>query len=250
MNDSQNLKTSIEGISYLDLSDFMKVPAGVVLKNEGHSVRKLFNFIAGKCCFEKPKNPLQNHSSPKGSINHKDHDRLHIVELDQKHTNIVIKASKGIRKSADGIYTSSANFVLIIKTADCFPVFFSDGKTVGLLHIGWRGCLSGMIGNFFKEVHGFKHQQAKAALGPGIGSCCFKVSPEVALLLNKKYRRHKGGKFYVDLQGLIVDELAKNGIKYILKSEACTVCNKDRFYSYRREGKDVKQMLSYICTGG
>lgn len=237
MNNPQNLKISVEGISYLDFSDFMKVPAGMILKNEGHTTRELFNFIAGKCYFEKPDN-------------HKNYNRLQIVELDQKHTNIVIKASEKVRKSADGIYVNSANFILIVKTADCFPVFLSDGETVGLLHVGWRGCLTGIIDNFFKKVDGFKHQKAKAAIGPGIGKCCFNVSPEVALLLNKKYRLHKNGKFCIDLQGLIVDELAKNKIEYIFKSEACTVCNKDRFYSYRREGKDVKQMLSYICTGG
>jgi YfiH family protein len=236
MNNSQNLKMSIEGISYLDFSDFMKVPAGVILKNESYTIPELFNFIEGKCCFEKPDS-------------YKNYNKLQIVELDQKHTNTVIKASEGIRKSADGIYESSANFILIVKTADCFPVFLSDGETVGLLHVGWRGCLTGIIDNFFKEVRSFKHRKAKVAIGPGIGRCCFEASPEVALLLDKKYRLHKDGKFYIDLQGLIVDELAKNKIEYIIKNEACTVCNKDRFYSYRREGKDVKQMFSYICTG-
>lgn len=247
MNDHQNLKKSIEGISYLDFSDFMEVPVGIVLKNKNHSIENLFNFILKKCHLEKT---LKDHTGLSGLTNDENKNRLKITELDQKHTNIVLNASEKIKKPADGLYTSSANAVLVVKTADCFPVFFNDGVTVGLLHVGWRGCLTGIINNFFKEVNGFKLQQAKAAIGPGIGSCCFKVSPEVALLLDKKYRQFKKGNFYIDLQGLIVDELAENEIKYILRNDTCTVCNNEMCYSYRREGKDVKQMLSYICTGG
>ncbi len=242
MNNSKNLKKSINGISYIDFSDFMEVPAGIVLKNENHSIESLFNFILKKCCFEKS---LEDRIG----FNRKN-DRLKIVELNQSHTNIIVNACEKIKNNADGLYVSSSDIVLVIKTADCFPVFLNDGITVGLLHVGWRGCLTGIISNFFKEVYGFKPQKAKVAIGPGIGSCCFKVSPEVALLLDKKYRRFKKGNFYLDLQGFIVDELAKNQIKYILRNNYCTACNDKMFYSYRQEGKDVKQMLSYICKGG
>ena len=52
----------------------------------------------------------------------------------------------------DALITESGAFPLGIKTADCAPICFTDGKKIGIAHIGWRGLCDGlvekMLGNF------------------------------------------------------------------------------------------------------
>jgi len=231
-------KTSPDGVKYLDFSDFVNTPCGTILKNEEFSQAELKNFIKTIPGIYKS----ANHDKASGN--------LHLIEPDQKHTAEIVRADNVNAGPADGAFTSSPRDILTIRTADCMPVFLYDGETVGLLHIGWRGCLAGIIENFFREASEFNIKNTKAAIGPGIGQCCFKVSPEVALLFEKKYCLQKENKFFVDLMGFIVDELAGFGIEYILKIDACTVCDNENFHSYRREGKKFEQMISYIYTGG
>ena len=231
MSESFKCITSSEGIRYLDFSDFMNVPCGTLIKNNGFSKSDFTDLI-------KKVTGIKKKSESKTS--------KHIIELDQKHTNNVVESKLLTNASADGVYSSSSNDILTIKTADCFPIFLYDGKTAGLIHAGWRGCVNGIIENFFKATPEFNLTKAKAVIGPGICSCCFKVSPEVALLFDKKYRLRNKGDFLINLKGFIVDELSGFGIKYIMNSDACTMCDEKRFHSFRREGKEFKQMISYI----
>ncbi|MCD6162523.1 MAG: polyphenol oxidase family protein [candidate division Zixibacteria bacterium] len=234
MNDNFCPKVSPEGIHYLDLSGFMTIPCGTITRNESFSLAELQNFILKIV-------QSDNTASQK---------YMRLIQLNQKHTNIIIKADSNHDKPADGVYSDSRDDILIIKTADCFPVFLYDGRTCGLIHVGWRGAFAGIIGNFLEQAGNFNPTKAKAAIGPGIESCCFEVSPEVALLFDSKYRHQKKDCFFIDLRGFIIDELTKIGVKCVVSCEACTACKPNWFYSYRREGKKDKQMLSYICSGG
>jgi len=238
MSENQYLRKSAGGILYLDFKDFLSVPGGILLRDNGRSSIEIDNFIIKNCYAT-----VGNKSSSE-----KNGHRL--IRLNQKHTNLVVSAKENTQAPADGVFTDSAEHILLVKTADCFPVFLYDGSIAGLLHLGWRSVLAGILGNFFYALPGFNKEQARAVIGPGIGSCCFEVSSEVFILFEKKYRRQQNGKFFVDLKRLILDELTGFGIKYILTSEFCTVCETELLHSYRREGPEVKHMLSYISLGG
>ena len=55
------------------------------------------------------------------------------------------------------------------------PVALSDGEQVAMLHCGWRPLAGGIVE---KAVAGFAAPPA-AAVGPGIGGCCYEVGDEV-----------------------------------------------------------------------
>jgi copper oxidase (laccase) domain-containing protein len=72
-----------------------------------------------------------------------------IRELNQIHSSKILFSDKIVKKSeGDGIILNETNTLVIIKTADCVPLFFySDkGEAGGILHCGWRGC-AGRIDN-------------------------------------------------------------------------------------------------------
>jgi len=229
MTNAGLLNRSANAVSFLDYGKILGVTAGTLIRNDHLGGRQMHNFILEHC-------------SRTGGAR-----RPKIVKIRQKHSNRIVEADSYLGAPADGIYTSTPALVPVIRTADCLPLFLTDGETVALIHLGWRGILLGIIDRFFAEVAQLNIAGARAVVGPGIGKCCFEMSPEARLLFDRQYRVKINQKNTVDLESLVVDELAKHGLKYIYKSEACTYCEEDKYYSYRREGNDVRHMYSFIC---
>jgi YfiH family protein len=236
MNNSYRPQITADGLNYIAFSDCLHTPCGIFIRNDDFTKKDIKKAIIRQVADE----PAKADS----------HDDYKIVELVQKHTPFIIDARQPSNRPADGLLSNLANHILVVKTADCFPVFLYDGVYAGLLHVGWRGALAGIARNFFSRASEFNRSKARAFIGPGIGPCCFKVSSEVALLFGRQYRVQKDDQIFIDLSRFIIDELSGFGLKYIFKIDACTACDDENFYSYRREGKKVKQMLSYICPQG
>jgi len=80
--------------------------------------------------------------------------------------------------------TNKPGILLGILTADCIPVVLVDSKrrAVGVFHAGWRGTLKRIVQKGVGEMQrnfGSKPQDIRAAIGPGIHSCCYQVGPEI-----------------------------------------------------------------------
>ena len=238
MNNLSLLKKSPDGIRFFDYADILGIQSGTIIKNNGFSYHDYRSFIKQMT--------LTNRSGKRAG----EKIAIDLVQLTQKHTNLVIAADGDIEIPADGLYSNRAGHVLLIKTADCFPLFLTDGLMSALIHVGWRGLFGGIIKNLFATVPDFKVAQAKAVIGPGIEACCFVVGAEVAMLFPAKRRIFKDDRHYLDLPAIIVDELADFGIKSITRCKTCTACNPDLLCSFRREGRKVRQMYSYILAGG
>jgi hypothetical protein len=126
-------------------------------------------------------------------------------------------------------------------TADCLPLLVcdSDGKQVAAIHAGWRGLLAGIIGNTIAAMH---KADFMVWLGPAIGPTCFEVGAEVrSAYLNKSdefaaaFKPTDHGKWLADIYQLARIDLAKLGISQVYGGNLCTVTDKERFYSYRRD---------------
>ena len=55
--------------------------------------------------------------------------------------------------NCDAIFTKNKNFKLGIKTADCAAVCYSDGKTIGIAHIGWLGLCTNLNVEILKKFN-------------------------------------------------------------------------------------------------
>lgn len=187
-----------------------------------------------------------------------------IVTSKQTHSNNIRiieneDRGKGVTKvsdieDTDGLITGEKNLPLVVFSADCYPVLLADKekKAVGAVHSGWRGTLSGISGKAAKvmvEELGVNPENIIAAIGPGIGRCCFETEIDVASKFEKCYVSEKGKeKFLIDLPEVIKNSLIKNGVKEenIFFADRCTVCESDKFYSYRVQKEKTGRMGAFI----
>jgi YfiH family protein len=84
----------------------------------------------------------------------------------------------------DGLMTDSPGLLLGIQTADCIPVLVADRKrrAVAAFHAGWRGTVKRIVENGIGRMRlefGSRPEDLVAAIGPGIGACCYAVGEEV-----------------------------------------------------------------------
>ena len=112
-----------------------------------------------------------------------------LVSLRQIHSNILLlahaeDAERELPREADGLVTDQPGILLGIQTADCIPVLVADRKrkVVAAFHAGWRGTVQRIvelgIGSMRSEF-GCQTGDLVAAIGPGVGPCCYAVGEEV-----------------------------------------------------------------------
>lgn len=174
--------------------------------------------------------------------------------LEQVHGIDVITLGQQENQSivGDASYSSTAKKVCAIMTADCLPVLFTtiDGKEVGAAHGGWRGLCQGVLENTLAQFKA-PRSQVMAWLGPAIGPTAFEVGSEVRqafidknIVFNSAFIPHKD-KYLANIYMLARIILAESGVTQVYGGDFCTVTERSRFFSYRREQK-TGRMASLI----
>ncbi|MDP2958132.1 MAG: polyphenol oxidase family protein, partial [Longimicrobiales bacterium] len=84
----------------------------------------------------------------------------------------------------DALMTDVPGLLLVIRTADCLPVFLVDkrNRAAAAVHCGWRGTEKRILekaAEAMGRAYGSEPGAMLAALGPCIGSACYEVGPEV-----------------------------------------------------------------------
>lgn len=175
------------------------------------------------------------------------------VELDQCHGVSIVEAKQGKQELADGFWTKEKNISLVIKTADCVPVFFYD-QSAGIIaaaHAGWRGTAKNISGIMIDtlESEGCDILDLSCVIGHSIASCHYQVKENVAEKFKgyKKAIIHRGNERFLDLASVNKEQLLTKGVNasriHILSE--CTYCNAD-MPSYRRDGEKCGTMYHFI----
>lgn len=149
---------------------------------------------------------------------------------------------------ADGLVTAEKGVALVVFTADCIPILLHDPVrgAVGAVHAGWRGTARDIAGEGVRkmaECFGCDPKNIRAAIGPGIGKCCFETGPEVpeAVLAalpdggSFVLPGNREGKYTVDLRGVNRALLIRAGVRpeNIAVSNECTMCKREKYWSHR-----------------
>ena len=133
-------------------------------------------------------------------------------------------------RKVDGHTTAAAELALLVLVADCLPVALAAPDRVTMLHCGWRGLAAGIVE---RALDAFGERPA-AAVGPGIGACCYEVGPEVT----SAFRDLDGvaaGRM-LDLRAVAEAKLRGAGVERIEHVDLCTSCRSELFFSHRRDG--------------
>lgn len=170
-------------------------------------------------------------------------------------------SSPELGPEADASSTSAAGMALVVMTADCLPVFFTDtqGERVAVAHAGWRGLCQGVLE---ATVATFRSdQRVMAWLGPAIGPASFEVGEMVreafmqAVSLPENVTERAAtqaafiattpGHYLADLYALARLRLQRVGVVAVYGGGFDTVRESSRFFSYRREAR-TGRMASVI----
>jgi polyphenol oxidase len=148
-------------------------------------------------------------------------------------------ACEGIE--ADAIVAEpGSGLAVMVRVADCVPVLLADRATgrVAAVHAGWRGLALGIVTSAAERLKGHLRADVVAAIGPCIGPCCFEVGDDVAAAIGRgaRVRPSSAGKSFVDLRAAVRADLLACGVQVVEDVGGCTRCDRDRFYSYRRDG--------------
>jgi polyphenol oxidase len=166
---------------------------------------------------------------------------------------------------ADGMMTDRPSVLLGIQTADCIPVLVADRKrrAVAAFHAGWRGTAKRIVEDGLGRMRtefGSEPEDLLAAIGPGIGQCCYRVGDEVRAEFDSQFSYASevfgerpllpdhGAGLYVDLMEANRRQLLDAGLSASAISvvSECTSCRTDRYFSYRAERGATGRMLSVI----
>lgn len=153
----------------------------------------------------------------------------------QVHGADVVRAgSRG--EEADAIWTDEAGEPVMVVTADCLPVALvriGGRPAVALAHVGWRGLLAGVVPAAVDALEG---RLVAAAIGPGIGPCCYEVGDDVADPVRAAFGSGLVREGRLDLPGAAERALRDAGCVRVDRLDGCTACQRDRYFSHRRDG--------------
>jgi len=143
----------------------------------------------------------------------------------------------------DGHVLREPGPVGLVYTADCLPVALAGPGGAAILHCGWRGLAAGIVAEGVEAVGA-----TDAAIGPGIGPCCYEVGVEVLGAFAALGERIAAGRM-LDLPEVARRLLREAGVGRIESAGLCTRCEEELFFSHRRDGGPGRQ-AGLIWLGG
>ena len=175
-------------------------------------------------------------------------DQAAMASVKQIHSDVSFVAHQpGCIGEGDAIITRDPGLAVSIRTADCFPILLVDRDTraVAAIHAGWRGTAAGIVTSTLtrmRDEFGTDPRNVFAAIGPGIGVCCYEVGLDVA----KQFGKSEAEKLDLAVENrnqLIAAGVEPNRIEQV---GGCTFCHPAQFFSWRRDHDSAGRMISFI----
>jgi purine-nucleoside/S-methyl-5'-thioadenosine phosphorylase / adenosine deaminase len=168
--------------------------------------------------------------------------QVHGAEIREHRTTQNPRVYADVERSpeeVDAHSTSSDELTPLVMVADCLPVAMSGAGGVAMAHCGWRGLAGGIVGEASSAI-----DATAAAIGPGIGPCCYEVGEEVLAEFEDLEDVAEGR--MLDLTAVARALLARAGVTEVESADLCTSCNTELFYSHRRDGERTGRQAGLV----
>ncbi len=165
---------------------------------------------------------------------------------------------------ADAVISEEIGVRIAVVTADCLPILLAGdrGRVVAAVHAGWRGLAGGVISACLAALRERleKSERVAAVIGPHIGKCCYEVDEPLLGALEERFsealpralHQSRTDHARLDLGLLAREALRAEGVendRIGFVEGACTACDAERFYSYRRDGPETGRLVHFIAAG-
>ncbi len=154
----------------------------------------------------------------------------------------------------DALLTRSPGITLCVTTADCVPILLFDPvrNCVAAVHAGWRGTEGRILEKTVTAMHdrfGTLPSDLLAFIGPAASACCYEVGEEVSGRFPGQFVLTGGARPRLDLKAANRAQLQASAVPdtSIEVDPSCTICEEDRFHSYRRDGPSSGRMMACIA---
>jgi YfiH family protein len=169
-----------------------------------------------------------------------------IAHLKQIHSPTAHAVSRQGIYEGDGLFSDKENLALVVRTADCLPIFFYSKElgSIGMIHMGWQGAMRGILNNMPHD----KLSSFKVIVGLGLRKCCYALGEEFLKQQEMSpFLEKRGNGLYFDPVAFAKAVLLEKGLKEenFLDLNLCSFCSKKGFFSYRRD-KTSSRTLSFI----
>jgi YfiH family protein len=142
-------------------------------------------------------------------------------------------------EEVDAQATAMPGLAPLVMVADCLPIALSGPGGVAMVHGGWRGLAGGIVAGATERV-----RAETAAIGPGIGPCCYEVGEEV--LAEFSDLEGVAVARQLDLTAVATRLLERAGVEQIDASGLCTSCNPELLFSHRRDGERTGRQAGIV----
>ncbi len=159
---------------------------------------------------------------------------------------------------ADGVATPLEDVAAVVVTADCLPVALIAPEAVAMIHAGWKGLAADVLKQGVQSLREAGAEGViRAAIGPGIGVCCYEVNTHV----HRAFMRYPRGvarlSNHAHLKNVARLQLQSCGLSLedIHDVDICTMCApRSLFHSHRRDygqdSRDTGRQASAVWRDG
>ncbi|MGC3973019.1 MAG: peptidoglycan editing factor PgeF [Nitrospira sp.] len=196
-----------------------------------------------------------------------DHRAPVILSVKQVHGTDALVVDRPVKEGEmfeggwDALVTNQPGLMVTVRTADCVPVLLHDPvrQVVAAIHAGWRGAVAGIVPKtvaLLVSRFGTTAKDVRMAVGPSAGACCYEVDEPVLTRLRDVFPEWQSvvspvnpQRAHLNLRAFIRRQAVNEGLdaERISTVDACTICQPDVFFSYRREGVVKATMVSGIA---
>jgi copper oxidase (laccase) domain-containing protein len=142
----------------------------------------------------------------------------------------------------DGHVIDRSGLAALVFVADCLPIALAGPDGLAMLHCGWRGLAGGIVGSGAAAI-----DAEAAAIGPGIGPCCYEVGEEVLAAFAPLGPGVADGRM-LDLKEVARRLLERAGVTAVEDCGICTRCEGGTFFSHRGEGPETGRQAGIVTA--